>query len=67
MVNEVIVSDDWTRNWQASIAVKITALVMWVIIVAVFMVATWLLRDMESRLQADFEAGAGPRAPSWPT
>ncbi|WP_158675260.1 ATP-binding response regulator [Thiohalobacter thiocyanaticus] len=58
MVNEVIVSDDWTRNWQASIAVKITALVMWVIIVAVFIVATWLLRDMESRLQADFEAGA---------
>ncbi|MAT64216.1 MAG: hypothetical protein CMN57_01055 [Gammaproteobacteria bacterium] len=58
MVNEVIVSDDWTRNWQASIAVKITALVMWVIIVAVFIVATWLLRDMESRLQADFEDGA---------
>ncbi|BAZ93837.1 signal transduction histidine kinase [Thiohalobacter thiocyanaticus] len=58
MVNEVIVSDDWTRNWQASIAVKITALVMWVIIVAVFIVATWLLRDMESRLQADFEAEA---------
>ncbi|BCO31103.1 hypothetical protein TspCOW1_12060 [Thiohalobacter sp. COW1] len=62
MSDEVIVSDDWTRNWQASIAVKITALVMWVIIVAVFIVATWLLRDMESRLQADFEAEADSMA-----
>ena len=58
MSDELIVSDDWTRNWQASIAVKITALVMWVIIVAVFIVAAWLLRDMEARLQADFEAEA---------
>ena len=58
MSDELIVSDDWTRNWQASIAVKITALVMWVIIVAVFIVAAWLLKDMEVRLQADFEAEA---------
>jgi len=58
MSDELIVSDDWTRNWQASIAVKITALVMWVIIVAVFIVAAWLLKDMETRLQADFEAEA---------
>lgn len=58
MSDELIVSDDWTRNWQASIAVKITALVMWVIIVAVFIVAAWLLKDMEARLQADFEAEA---------
>lgn len=33
MVEQTIISDDWTKNWQTSIAVKITALMLWVIAV----------------------------------
>ncbi len=54
----VTISDDWTRNWQASIAVKITAFVLWVIIVVVLLVATWLLGDLHDRLAARYAAQA---------
>ncbi len=55
---QVIVSDDWTRNWQASIAVKITAIVIWVIIILVFLLSIFLLKDLEKEIQADFEMKA---------
>lgn len=43
-----IVTDDWTKNWQASIAVKITAVVMWVIIPFGFIIALILVNNIQS-------------------
>jgi len=42
-----ILSDDWTKNWQASIAVKITAVVMWVIIPFGFIIALALVNNIK--------------------
>ncbi|MBU1192889.1 MAG: response regulator [Gammaproteobacteria bacterium] len=54
MVDQTIISDDWSKNWQASIAVKITALVLWVIIVVVFFAATYFLNDLQHRLGTEY-------------
>lgn len=54
MTDQTIISDDWSKNWQASIAVKITALVLWVIIVVVFFAATYFLNDLQQRLEAEY-------------
>lgn len=43
-------SDDWTRNWQASIAVKITAVVMWAVIPFGFLVALLLVWNAQERI-----------------
>lgn len=56
--NQVIVSDDWTKNWHASIAVKITAIVLWAIIIVVFLLSVVLLKDLEQEIQAEFEKKA---------
>lgn len=56
--DHLVVSDDWTRNWQASIAVKITAIVLWVIIMIAFPLSIFLLKDLEREIQADFEMKA---------
>ncbi len=45
-------SDDWMRNWQASIAVKITAVVMWVIIPFGFLIALFWSWNAEERIGA---------------
>lgn len=58
MTDKTIISDDWTKNWQASIAVKITALVLWVIIVVVFIASTVFLNDLQKRLEADYNGKA---------
>ena len=42
-----IVTDDGTKNWQASIAVKITAVVMWVIIPFGFVIALLLVNNIQ--------------------
>lgn len=49
-----VVSDDWTKNWQASIAVKITSMVLWVIIVVVFIASTIFLNDLQSQLETEY-------------
>jgi signal transduction histidine kinase/DNA-binding response OmpR family regulator len=54
----VIVSDNWTRNWQASIAVKITAIVIWTIILIAFVLSIFLLKDLERDIQASYELKA---------
>ena len=45
------ISDDWTKNWQASIAVKITAVVMWVIIPFGFILALLFINNLQGKLQ----------------
>ncbi|HEY9199694.1 MAG TPA: response regulator [Gammaproteobacteria bacterium] len=58
MAEQTLLSDDWTKNWQASIAVKITALVLWVIIVVVFIASTLFLNDLRQRLEEEYNAKA---------
>lgn len=36
MKKEVIIADDWTRNWNGSIAIKTTAIVTWVLVLVAF-------------------------------
>lgn len=58
MDEQTIISDDWTKNWQASIAVKITALVLWVMIVVVFIASTLYLNDLQQRLEGEYSDAA---------
>jgi methyl-accepting chemotaxis protein len=51
--HDIIVSDDWTRNWQASIAVKITAITLWPTIFVVFIAAYFLLSDLDKRVMQE--------------
>jgi signal transduction histidine kinase len=53
-----MVSDDWTKNYQASIAVKITSMVLWVIIVVVFIASTVFLNDLQSQLETEYSGKA---------
>lgn len=53
MKKEVIISNDWTRNWQASITVKITAIALWPTIGLVFIFAFYLLSDLEQRVKQE--------------
>ncbi len=48
--HDIIVSNDWTRNWQASIAVKITAITLWPTIFVVFAAAFFLLHDLDEQV-----------------
>ncbi|MCW8930658.1 MAG: ATP-binding protein [Gammaproteobacteria bacterium] len=46
-IKQTILSDDWTKNWKASIAVKITAVVMWAIIPFGFVIALLLVSNIK--------------------
>lgn len=46
-----LISDDWKRNWQQSIAVRISGMVLWVVVPLVFIVAMLLMYDLEQQLQ----------------
>ena len=50
---EIIVSNDWTKNWQASIAVKITAITLWPTIFVVFIAAFFLLNDLDEQVRQE--------------
>jgi signal transduction histidine kinase len=52
--NRKVLSDDWKRNWQQSIAVRICALALWVILPISLFVTFYYIHDLESRLEADF-------------
>jgi len=58
MSEQAIISDDWTKNWQASISVKITAVVMWVIIPFGFIIALFLLNNLQNNLIASVDDDA---------
>ena len=47
-------SDDWLKNWRASIAVKITAAVLYVVVFVGFAVAVLALRDVEENLKNEY-------------
>jgi signal transduction histidine kinase len=52
------VSDDWMRNWQRSIAVKISAVVMYAVIMLSFVGSVLYLRGAEGRIRRDYVADA---------
>jgi len=52
--DKIIVADDWTSNWQANIAVKITAIVLWGVIVVTFITLVAIVLSHEKELKADF-------------
>ncbi len=47
-------ADDWKRNWQESIAVRISALVLWITVPLVILVAIINLSDAEQTLRKEF-------------
>ncbi|HEX5636632.1 MAG TPA: histidine kinase dimerization/phospho-acceptor domain-containing protein, partial [Gammaproteobacteria bacterium] len=51
---QIIVADDWTRNWQANIAVKITAMVLWAVILVTFIVLMSVIWANEKNLREEF-------------
>ncbi len=51
---EPIVADDWTRNWQADIAIKITAIVIWIVTVIGFAITVLLVSRHEGHLNREF-------------
>ncbi len=56
--NKTIISDDWTKNWQASIAVKITAVVMWAIIPFGFIIALLLVNNIKDDINTSIDNDA---------
>jgi signal transduction histidine kinase/FixJ family two-component response regulator len=60
--NEIVVSDDWTKNWQAKIAVKTTAIFLYMVISVSFLGIVSLnhnlVGDIERDIQRDVEAMA---------
>ncbi len=52
---QVVVSDDWTKNWQAKIAVKTTAIFLWMVIAVSFFGMVMLTQNMEAELAEEFE------------
>ena len=52
--NRNVLSDDWKRNWQQSIAVRICALALWAILSISLFVTFYYISDMESKLETEF-------------
>ena len=46
----VVITDDWTRNWQAKIAVKITAMFLWVIILSGFGTVVYFTQELDEHI-----------------
>ncbi len=49
-----VISDDWKTNWQQSIAVRISALVLWTLLPATLFTALLLLYDTEESLKTEY-------------
>ncbi len=45
-----VVDNDWTRNWEASIAVKITAVVIWALVFSSIIISAVVLYGTDKRL-----------------
>ncbi len=51
-------TSDWAKNWQTSIAVKITATVLYAVAIIGFAVAVFLMRNVEDKLKSRYEENA---------
>jgi diguanylate cyclase (GGDEF)-like protein/PAS domain S-box-containing protein len=52
------ISDGWAKNWRASIAIKITAAVLYGVVFVGLAVTVFALRNVEDKLKSDFSAEA---------
>ncbi|UCE75733.1 MAG: response regulator [Gammaproteobacteria bacterium] len=50
---KIVVTDDWTRNWQARIAIKITAIFLWVIILSGFATVVFFTKDLDVHIEQE--------------
>ena len=51
---KITVADDWERNWQESIAVRISALVLWIAVPIVIFITIIGLGSVETTLRKEF-------------
>ncbi|WP_455221581.1 ATP-binding protein [Kaarinaea lacus] len=49
-----ILSDDWKRNWQQSIAVRISALTLWVVLPLSLLITFYFISGLEQKLETQF-------------
>ncbi len=52
------ISDDWVKNWRASIAIKITAAVLYGVVFVGLAVTIFALHNVEEKLSSEFSAEA---------
>ena len=50
-----VLSDDWKQNWQQSIAVKICALALWVIMPICLGITFYFISNLDRNLEQEFE------------
>jgi signal transduction histidine kinase/FixJ family two-component response regulator len=50
---EIVVSNDWTKNWQAKIAVKTTAIFLWMVISVTFLGIILLNHNLVENIERD--------------
>jgi len=58
MPRDDVVSDDWRTNWQQSIAIRISALVLWTVLPVALFISLLLLYDTEDSLENDYREKA---------
>ena len=58
IIREVEVDTDWQRNWHASLAIKVTAPLLWIIVIASIAFSIITQRNIEDELQQEFELSA---------
>ena len=49
--SRTVLSDDWKRNWQQSITVKISALALWIVLPISLFIAFFYINDLEQQLE----------------
>jgi hypothetical protein len=52
---QIVVSNDWTKNWQAKIAIKTTAIFLWMVISVSFVGIIWLNHNLAGGIERDIE------------
>ncbi len=48
-------ASDWTQSWQGSLPVKVTAIVLWALVLAGMIVTAVQLRGLDQKIQARYE------------
>jgi len=54
MTNQRALSDDWKRNWQQSIAVRISALALWVVLPISLLITFYFISDLQHDLEKQY-------------
>jgi signal transduction histidine kinase len=53
-----IITDNWSRNWDASVAVKITSATLWAIVIAAFIYIIVVLKDADKQFEQQIDKEA---------